>query len=153
MDNESDSMPFAPPLSTGAPISSTESEKVCILLAEDDPITSQVVELMFKCLNFDLHIVGNGFQALEKWEQGNYDLILMDVEMPHMDGLAATGAIREKERAKGGHTLIVAVTAHVVLPEDEKRYLAAGMDAYIPKPIDLQQCIAMIEKLIGKEEL
>lgn len=108
---------------------------------------------MFKYLNLDLHIAGNGLQALEKWEQENYDLILMDVEMPHMDGLATTGAIREKERAKGGHTLIVAVTAHDVLPEDEKRFLAAGMDAYIPKPIDLQQCIAMIEKLIGKGDL
>ncbi len=153
MDKKSGSMPFAPRLSTVAPISSTEIGRVRILLAEDDPITSQVVELMFKYLNLDLHIAGNGLQALEKWEQENYDLILMDVEMPHMDGLATTGAIREKERAKGGHTLIVAVTAHDVLPEDEKRFLAAGMDAYIPKPIDLQQCIAMIEKLIGKGDL
>ena len=99
---------------------------------------------MLKHANFDHEIAENGLRAVEMWEKGNYDLILMDVQMPGQDGFAATGAIREQERERGGHTLIVAMTAHA-FPEDEKRCLDAGMDAYIPKPIDLQQCIATIE--------
>jgi CheY-like chemotaxis protein len=124
---------------------------VRLLLAEDDPITRQVIGMMLKHANFDHEVAENGLRAVEMWEKGNYDLILMDVQMPGQDGFAATGAIRERERASGGHTLIVAMTAHA-FPEDEKRCLAAGMDAYIPKPIDLQQCVATIRELIDKRD-
>jgi CheY-like chemotaxis protein len=134
------------------PVSTSEMRKARLLLAEDDPVTRQVIGIMLKHSNFDLDIAENGMQAVEKWEQGNYDLVLMDVQMPHMDGLAATAAIREKERAIGSHTLIVAMTAHAY-SEDEMRCLAAGMDAYISKPIDMKKCIAMIMELIGKRDL
>ena len=107
--------------------------------------------MMLKHANFDHDTAENGLRAVEMWEKGNYDLVLMDVQMPGLDGFAATGSIRERERERecGGHTLIVAMTAHA-FPEDEKRCLDAGMDAYIAKPIDLQKCIAVIEELIGK---
>jgi two-component system CheB/CheR fusion protein len=150
-ESETVYMPIAPPPAECAPVSSSEMIKARLLLAEDDPITRQVVGLMLKYANFDHEIAENGLRAVEMWEKGNYDLILMDVQMPVLDGFAATGAIREKERANGGHTLIVAMTAHA-FPEDEKRCLDAGMDAYIPKPIDLQKCIATIEELIGKRD-
>jgi two-component system CheB/CheR fusion protein len=130
------------------PVSTSEMRKARLLLAEDDPVTRKVIGVMLKLSNFDLDIAENGMQAVEKWEQGNYDLVIMDVQMPHMDGLAATNAIREKERAIGSHTPIVAMTAHAY-PEDEIRCLAAGMDAYISKPIDMKKCIAMIMELIG----
>jgi CheY-like chemotaxis protein len=145
-------MPVAPPPAACAPVSSSEKSKARLLLAEDDPITRQVIGLMLKHSNFDHDIAENGLRAVEMWEKGNYDLVLMDVQMPGQDGFAATGDIRERERERGGHTLIIAMTAHA-FPEDEKRCLAAGMDAYIPKPIDLQKCIAMIEELIAKRQL
>ena len=71
------------------------------------------------------------------WEKGEYDLVLMDVQMPRLNGFEATSAIREKERVHGGHTPIVAMTAHA-RKEDEENCLAAGMDAYISKPIDFK---------------
>jgi signal transduction histidine kinase/CheY-like chemotaxis protein len=148
-ESETVSKPVAPPPAECAPVSSSEMIKARLLLAEDDPISRQVVGMMLKYANFDHEIAENGMRAVEMWEKGNYDLILMDVQMPVLDGFAATGAIRERERERGGHTLIVAMTAHA-FPEDEKRCLVAGMDAYIPKPIELQKCIAVIEELIGK---
>jgi PAS domain S-box-containing protein len=151
-ESETVSMPVAPPPAASAPVSSSEKSKARLLLAEDDPITRQVIGLMLKHSNFDHDIAENGLRAVEMWEKGNYDLVLMDVQMPGQDGFAATGDIRERERERGGHTLIIAMTAHA-FPEDEKRCLAAGMDAYIPKPIDLKKCIAMIEELIGKRQL
>jgi two-component system CheB/CheR fusion protein len=151
-ESETVSMPVAPPPAACAPVSSSEKSKARLLLAEDDPITRQVIGLMLKHSNFDHDIAENGLRAVEMWEKGNYDLVLMDVQMPGQDGFAATGDIREKELERGGHTLILAMTAHA-FPEDEKRCLAAGMDAYIPKPIDLQKCIAMIEELIAKRQL
>jgi CheY-like chemotaxis protein len=143
-------IPMAPPL-VAIPISTGKKEKARLLLAEDDPITRKVIGMMLQKSNFDIDIAENGLQAVEKWEKGNYDLILMDVQMPHMDGFAATGAIREKERENDGHTLIVAMTAHA-FPEDEMLCRAAGMDAYISKPIDMKQCIALIKDLIGKRD-
>ena len=134
------------------PMSTAEREKARLLLAEDDPITRKVLGMLLQKSNFDLDIAEHGLQAVEMWEKGNYDLILMDVQMPHMDGFAATGSIREKEREGDGHTLIVAMTAHA-FPEDELRCRAAGMDAYISKPIDMKQCIALIEDLIGKRDV
>lgn len=77
------------------------------------------------------------------WENGKYDLILMDVQMPLMNGFEATAAIREKERSRGGHIPIVAMTAHA-LKEDEERCLDAGMDAYVSKPIDFQKTLLVI---------
>jgi PAS domain S-box-containing protein len=146
----------AKPVTAAPPISAhpltEEFRRARLLFAEDDPITRQVIRMMLQRSNFDLDIAENGLQAVELWEQGNYDLVLMDVQMPLMDGFAATGAIREKERANGGHTLIVAMTAHA-FPEDEKRCLAAGMDAYIPKPINMKECISMITNLIKNQDL
>jgi CheY-like chemotaxis protein len=133
---------------SGLPVAE-EGKRSRLLIAEDDPITRQVIGLMLKHSNFDHDVAENGLRAVEMWEKGNYDLVLMDVQMPHMDGFAATGAIREKEQAMGGHTLIIAMTAHA-FPEDEKRCLAAGMDAYIAKPIDMKKCVAMLEGLVGK---
>ena len=151
-ESERPNRPWAPLPVTGFPVSSGENSRGRILLAEDEAITRKVIGMMLQRSNFDHDIAENGLQAVDMWEKGNYDLILMDVQMPGQDGFAATRAIREKERANGGHTLIVAMTAHA-FPEDEKRCLAAGMDAYIPKPIDLQQCIAVITDLIGKRDM
>ncbi|MBP1728471.1 MAG: sensor hybrid histidine kinase [Deltaproteobacteria bacterium] len=127
-----------------------EQRKPRLLVAEDDQVISQVLDLMFKRAHFDVDLVDSGHKVLEMWETGRYDLILMDVQMPLMNGFEATAAIREKERASGGHIPIVAMTAHA-LKEDEDRCLAAGMDSYISKPIDFRKSVQLIEAILIKQ--
>jgi PAS domain S-box-containing protein len=114
-----------------------------LLLAEDDETIRQVLGLMLKRYNYNLDIAEDGLQVIEMWEKGEYDLILMDVQMPQLNGFEATSAIREKERERGGHIPIVAMTAHA-RKEDEENCLAAGMDAYISKPINFKHCLLVI---------
>ena len=121
-----------------------------LLLAEDDPTIRQILELMLTRSNYNLDIAEDGRQAVEMWEKGGYDLVLMDVQMPRLNGFEATHAIREKELERGGHTPIIAMTAHA-RKEDEERCLAAGMDAFISKPIDFMECLRLIEKVIKQQ--
>jgi CheY-like chemotaxis protein len=118
-----------------------------LLLAEDDPTIRQVLGLMLTKSNYLLDIAEDGQKAVEMWETGEYDLVLMDIQMPRLDGFEATSAIREKERMRGGHTSIIAVTAHAS-KEDEDKCLAAGMDAFISKPIDFARILQMIREII-----
>jgi two-component system, sensor histidine kinase and response regulator len=83
-------------------------------------------------------LASNGKEALEALAQGSFDLVLMDVHMPDMDGIEATMAIREKEKTTGLHQPVIAMTA-LAMKGDRERCLAAGMDGYLSKPIDLQQ--------------
>jgi PAS domain S-box-containing protein len=118
-----------------------------LLVAEDDVVISEVLGSMLKMAGYDAVFVENGHQAVEMWDKEPFDLILMDVQMPRMNGFEATGAIRERERARGGYTPIVAMTAHA-LKEDEQRCLDAGMDQYISKPIDFNECLQLIKNTI-----
>lgn len=120
-----------------------------LLLTEDDPNNRKALGLLLKWANFSLDFAEDGLQAVEMWEKGNYDLLLMDIQMPHMNGFEATRAIRERERERGGHTPIVAMTAHA-FKEDEDRCLAEGMDYYISKPIDIDKCVQLIRQIIGQ---
>ena len=121
-----------------------------LLIAEDDPIISHVLRAMLQRSDYDLDFVENGEMAVEKWENGAYDLILMDVQMPRLNGFEATAAIREQERSRGGHIPIIAMTAHA-LKEDEERCLAAGMDSYISKPIDFQKTQQAIAEILRQK--
>ena len=123
------------------------AKKARLLFAEDDPTIREVLQMMLQRSNFDIDIAENGLKAVEVWENGHYDLILMDVQMPHMNGFEATAAIREKERTRGGRVPIIAMTAHA-LKEDQARCLEAGMDAYVSKPIDFNACIQLIRETI-----
>jgi CheY-like chemotaxis protein len=121
------------------------SERVRIprlLLAEDEPVTRQVLGLMLTRSNYYLDFAEDGLKAVDMWEKGEYDLVLMDVQMPKLSGFETARAIREKERERGVHTPIVAMTAHA-FKEDEHMCLAAGMDAYISKPIDLKELLQL----------
>jgi PAS domain S-box-containing protein len=120
-----------------------------LLVAEDDPITRQVLGTMLQMAKYDTDFAEIGQKVVEMWENGKYDLILMDVQMPLLNGFEATIAIREKERARSGHIPIVAMTAHA-LKEDEERCLNSGMDAYISKPIDLKECLQLIGETFKK---
>jgi CheY-like chemotaxis protein/HPt (histidine-containing phosphotransfer) domain-containing protein len=92
-------------------------------------------------------VVDTGRQAIDQLAAERFDLVLMDVQMPDMDGLAATAEIRRREAEKGGHIPIIAMTAHA-LPEDREACLAAGMDAYVSKPIRADELLAVIGSVV-----
>ncbi len=119
-----------------------------ILVVEDDPTNRTLLELSLKRQGFDIHTAVDGVQALEMWEEIPYDLIIMDVQLPVMDGVAATESIRAREAGRGGHIPILALTAHAYATDIE-RCLNAGMDDYLTKPFDFIQISAVIMKLLG----
>ena len=117
-----------------------------ILVVDDDTVMREVFTVMLQRSGFEVAVAEDGLMGVEMWEVGNYDLVLMDVQMPRMNGFEATRAIREKEVVRGGHTPIVAITAFA-LKNDELKCLVAGMDAYISKPIDFNKCLELIGEL------
>ena len=135
---------------TVAHIQPEEPTKPRLLIAEDDPTIRQVLGNMLQMLNFEIDFAENGQLTVEMWQSGNYDLILMDVQMPRMNGFEATAAIREIERTSGGHIPIVAMTAHA-LKKDEEKCLNAGMDAYVSKPIDFKKAVHVIRESLKKQ--
>ena len=109
-----------------------------ILLAEDNPVNQKIAIRLLEKRGHHPILAVNGKEALEALAQGSFDLVLMDVHMPDMDGIEATMAIREQEKTTGLHQPIIAMTA-LAMKGDRERCLAAGMDGYLSKPIDLQQ--------------
>jgi CheY-like chemotaxis protein len=105
-----------------------------ILLAEDNLINQKLAVRLLEKEGHTVVVAGNGREALDQLESQPFDLVLMDVEMPELDGLTATALIRQKEQGTGRHLPIIAMTAHA-LKGDRERCLAAGMDSYIPKPV------------------
>ncbi len=114
-----------------------------VLLAEDDPINQQVAVNMLERLGHTVAIAGNGQAAVEQMQAGTFDLVLMDVQMPVMDGFMAVAKIRELEAGRERRTPVIAMTAHA-LAGDRASCLAAGMDDYLSKPIRAK---ALAEKL------
>ena len=104
-----------------------------VLVAEDNPINQKVARHLLTNLGYDVEIVENGAQAVELVQQNRYDVVLMDCQMPVLDGFAATAQIRELQQ-DGSRTPIIAVTANAFAGERDK-CLAAGMDDYVPKPV------------------
>jgi len=116
-----------------------------ILVAEDNPVNQAVARRLLQKRGHIVTTVDNGREALAALEKGAFDLILMDVQMPEMDGLEATAAIRNREQGTGVHVPIVAMTAHA-MKGDEEQCLAAGMDGYITKPIRSEELFATIDR-------
>lgn len=117
-----------------------------ILLAEDNPINQEVIRGFLKYRNWTCDVASDGAQAVEAFQTSAYDLILMDIQMPGMDGLEATGRIRNLGGA-GQAIPIMALTANA-MRGDERRCLAAGMDGYVSKPIDRPKFFAEIDRLL-----
>jgi CheY-like chemotaxis protein len=131
---------------------SPDRERLCVLAAEDNPTNQLVLRTLLEQVGVAVHIVADGQQAVAAWRQGAWDLVLMDIQMPVMDGLAATRAIRAAEAEEGrARTPIVAVTANAVA-EQAAEYMAAGMDGLAPKPIQLRQLLAVIEAAVSGAE-
>ena len=127
------------------PGSSKESiTKLHILLAEDNPVNREVALRMLKKRGHTIVAVENGEEVLAALERAPFDLVLMDVQIPKMDGLVATSAIREREKATGSHIPIVALTASA-MKGDRERCLEAGMDGYVSKPLRAQELIEAVE--------
>ncbi len=124
-----------------------ESAERSILLVEDNPVNQKMALLMLKKLGYRADKAANGREALAALETKSYDLILMDVQMPEMDGLEATREIRRRWPSRGPK--IVALTAHAIAGDREK-CLQAGMDDYLCKPIDLDDLRAAVEKAFVK---
>lgn len=120
-----------------------------LLLVEDNQVNCRLVELLAQRRGWRITAVNDGQQALAAWRDGSFDLILMDVRMPVMDGLEATRRIREEEAIHGGHVSIVALTANAER-DDLAACLAAGMDAVLCKPMHQEEfyrvCLAAARK-------
>jgi two-component system, sensor histidine kinase and response regulator len=129
-------------------INKEEGSSIKILLAEDQPINRKIVIGLLKRYNWQIISAENGEEAVEKYNHEPFDLVLMDVQMPRMDGFDATRHIREQEINSEKHIPIIAMTAHA-MKGDKEKCLEAGMDYYITKPIDSQELIGLIKKIIA----
>ncbi|MBF0549457.1 MAG: response regulator [Deltaproteobacteria bacterium] len=141
--------PIVEPASIESRLSSNTKEPLRILLVEDNPVNQKLGLVMLKKRNHSVVVAENGRKALTALKQGQFDLILMDIQMPEMDGLEATAIIREGEKKTGSHIPIVAMTAHA-MKGDKEKCLDAGMDGYISKPVNSEELFNTIERLIHR---
>jgi PAS domain S-box-containing protein len=118
-----------------------------VLLAEDNPVNQKFALRVLQKGGHTVELANNGREALESWQQASCDVILMDVQMPEMDGFEATARIRERESGADRRTPIIAMTAHA-MKGDRQRCLEAGMDGYVTKPIKASVMFAEIERVL-----
>jgi PAS domain S-box-containing protein len=120
-----------------------------ILLAEDNAVNQRLAVRLLEKRGHQVVVAGNGREALDALRNTKFDLVFMDVQMPEMDGIEATAAIREKERGSGVHLAIIALTAHA-MKGDRDKCLAAGMDGYLTKPIRPQELDEILEDFAAR---
>ncbi len=138
----------AAPAAEPSTTENTANGPLRILLVEDNAVDRKLMLKMLKRWGHTTDTAENGRAALEALDREAFDLVLMDVQMPEMDGLEATRSIREKERETGGHVPIVAMTAHA-LKGDREKCLAAGMDGYVTKPVRMPELLEAIQRFGG----
>jgi two-component system, sensor histidine kinase and response regulator len=127
-----------------------ESRQRCrVLLAEDNEINQRLAVRLLENRGFEVTVAGDGKEALSEFERGRFEVVLMDVQMPNMDGLEATAAIRERDKLTNSHTRIIAMTAHA-LKGGEEQCIAAGMDAYVSKPIRSEEFYETIDRVLAQ---
>src|SRR5262249_12344837 len=117
-----------------------------VLVAEDNEFSAQLIEQLLARRGHRVRLVGDGRQALALATAGGFDVLLLDVHMPELDGFQVIRAIRERERATGVHLPVIALTARS-RPEDCERCLAAGMDGFLSKPIHTPDLLATMERV------
>jgi len=120
------------------------------LLVEDNHVNQKVVQLMLKRLGCRADIAGNGLECVKAFEDRDYDVVLMDIQMPEMDGLEATRRLRQN-RPRGRRPEIIGLTANA-MPEDQEACLQAGMDDYLRKPLKLAELSAALERAARRSE-
>ena len=121
-----------------------------VLVVEDNPVNQHVALRVVEKQGYSPRAVGNGREALALLAKEHFDLVLMDIQMPEMDGIEATIAIRREERGTSRHVPIIAMTAHA-MQGDRNRCLEAGMDDYISKPINVHDLAAALDRLLARE--
>ena len=114
-----------------------EGAPLRILLADDSETNCTMLSILLSRFGHSVTPAGDGAEVLQQWQKGGFDVVLMDIQMPVMDGMETTRVIREHERKNGGHLPIIALTAHA-LKETREHMLSAGFDGYVSKPIDLK---------------
>ncbi len=119
-----------------------------VLLAEDNPVNQRLVIRLLEKWGHNVAVANNGREALAALQKEAFDLVLMDLQMPHMDGFEVTALVREKEKQSGTHQLIIAMTAHA-MKGDRERCLEAGMDGYLSKPVDTKELSEVLNSLKG----
>jgi CheY-like chemotaxis protein/HPt (histidine-containing phosphotransfer) domain-containing protein len=124
------------------------SRHLRVLLAEDSVVNQKLAVYLLEKWGHRVTVVNNGREAVERVQAEPFDLVLMDVQMPEMDGLEATGILRKQEAGTSRHVPIVAMTAHAMVG-DRERCLEAGMDDYLSKPIRARELLAVIEQVIA----
>ena len=127
----------------GAP----STARVRVLLVEDNAVNQIVAESLLARRGFDVVVAANGREGVAAFQRERFDLVLMDIQMPEMDGFEALAAIRAIEEPTGRHTPVVALTAHA-LKEDRERCLAAGMDDYLAKPIEAAKLYEIVRSVL-----
>jgi signal transduction histidine kinase/DNA-binding response OmpR family regulator/integral membrane sensor domain MASE1 len=126
----------------------SSTDALRILVVEDNLVNQRLAMRLLERRGHLVEVAANGREALDAMEKGSYDLVLMDVQMPEMDGIEATAQIREKEKLSGAHQRVVALTAHA-MKGDEERCLAAGMDGYLTKPIRPEELYELLAKCMA----
>jgi CheY-like chemotaxis protein len=116
-----------------------------VLVAEDNVVNQRVASGLLRKRGHDVTVVSDGREAIAAIEAGSFDVVLMDVQMPHMDGFEATAEIRAREKTTGKHLRIIAMTAHA-MTGDRDRCLRAGMDGYVSKPLDPRLLCTVVEQ-------
>jgi signal transduction histidine kinase/CheY-like chemotaxis protein len=124
------------------------SEVLRVLVAEDNPVNQRLATRLLEKRGHRVTVAANGQEALEVLNGDSFDLVLMDVQMPEMDGLEATANVRKREASTGKHQPIIALTAHA-MKGDQERCLAAGMDGYLTKPIRPVELDAILQKYLA----
>jgi CheY-like chemotaxis protein/signal transduction histidine kinase len=135
-----------------AKLSPIDLNEANILLVEDNLINQKIVVLSIQKMVKNIDIANNGKEALDKFGTSKYDIILMDIQMPVMDGIVATKKIREIEQSTNTSTPIIAITANA-LAGDKEICLAAGMDDYISKPFQVEVLVQKIKNLLNKKKI
>jgi CheY-like chemotaxis protein len=124
------------------------SETLHVLLTEDNPVNQRLATRLLQKRGHRVTVAANGREALEACARERFDLVLMDLQMPEMDGFEATEAIRRREAGGGGRLPIIALTAHA-MKGDQERCLTAGMDGYLGKPIRIAELDEMLDRHIA----
>ena len=142
--------PREKPEANVAPIAPVRARDVRVLVAEDNAVNQEVAIAMLGALGCRADTVRNGREAVEAVSGRHYDLVLMDIQMPEMDGTEATRLIRSRETDEGRRLPIIAVTAHA-LQHERREAMVQGMDDYLSKPYTESQLAAMLERWLGSE--
>lgn len=119
-----------------------------VLIAEDNDLNAATLVALLKRLGHEADVVTNGQEAIDAWNRTAFSCILMDISMPVMDGCQALAALREQEARMGGHTPVIALTAHA-LQGDREQFLALGFDGYVAKPVQLSDLADQLSRAVA----